>query len=270
MIGLALLGTIPAGCSKARTSAASIPPSRVGITPSEEDHSLSVGEYIARGMPTLEREWVAQDFEDAAQVLKRLAQEDSSRLPRFESVKSGALFARFANPENLTVLRDRSLPIKMRVGLLDEYLTGMKTILRVYIDALMRGQPTDREVIRMMGVLTRLTRLTYPLMYEFTATLPPDDPKMEARRAGIQQMREGTATMLQGWLLTLTERSHYRKEELLILCGYLKDDLPALFPELLPEAQTQVRNKLRQLGEQEKDPDLQKAIAELRDALPSP
>ena len=64
------------------------------------DHSLAPPIYIQKGLPANDRNWDAQDYLQAAQVLQALAGVDTTQLPRYGSPISGAVFARIVSHDN--------------------------------------------------------------------------------------------------------------------------------------------------------------------------
>ena len=76
---------------------ASVSPVRVEARPGveiPEDRSLSVAQYVARGLPDLENEWSSDEKDRASRLLSKLAAEDPSLLPRHGSDRSGVVFER--------------------------------------------------------------------------------------------------------------------------------------------------------------------------------
>jgi hypothetical protein len=65
------------------------------------DRSLTAEQYVARGLPTLELDWGAEETARALRLLEELAHEDPTLLPRFGSVRSGRVFDRIL-AESLT------------------------------------------------------------------------------------------------------------------------------------------------------------------------
>ena len=79
-----------------------------------KDESLSSLEYVRRGMPDNERLWTGQDMTRAFEILSTIAQQGPQQLPRYQSKRSGATFARFTSVENLGFFRDRTIPLGVR------------------------------------------------------------------------------------------------------------------------------------------------------------
>jgi hypothetical protein len=56
------------------------------------DRSITVAEYTARGLPSLDKEWSTTDVKQAWEVLQALYAEDPALLPRYRSARSGPVF----------------------------------------------------------------------------------------------------------------------------------------------------------------------------------
>jgi hypothetical protein len=56
------------------------------------DRSITVAEYTARGLPSLDKEWSTTDVKQAWEVLQALYAEDPALLPRYGSARSGPVF----------------------------------------------------------------------------------------------------------------------------------------------------------------------------------
>lgn len=63
------------------------------------DHSLTLDQYIALGMPKPEADWNADERSAARSILRKLAEQDPTQLPRFRSERSGALFEKLTQEE---------------------------------------------------------------------------------------------------------------------------------------------------------------------------
>lgn len=104
-----LFGTV--GCAEEsvpeRTEADSVLPdapadnTQLVAGPPSKDQSLTEEEYAALGMPTHDRLWSDAEMAKAASVLQTLGQNAPEHLPRFNSKRSGKVFARLAARENL-------------------------------------------------------------------------------------------------------------------------------------------------------------------------
>jgi len=63
------------------------------------DHSLTVEQYVDLGMPVSGVNWTADERSTARSILRKLASQDPTQLPRFRSKRSGALFEKLTREE---------------------------------------------------------------------------------------------------------------------------------------------------------------------------
>jgi hypothetical protein len=232
-----------------------------------EDRSLTVDEYVSRGVPAPDRPWSAQDYAAAIRVLRTIAAKDVLQMPRHESRTSGALFRRMCDKENLEPFKDRRLPIEQRLPALEPVQLALRELLVIYLKPAASGAAFDRENLEVMGMMLRLIPVQFALADEFLATLPKDDPKKEVRREAVASMRKGAATSVDGALLTLGQGKAYRASDLVRFAALVKESLPAALPSLPPDAQKEVPVRLQRLIEAEADPDLKAALKDLLAAV---
>jgi hypothetical protein len=81
---------------------------------SKEDLSLTEKEYQKMGMPVHNKIWTNDDYINANITLSSLKINNPSSLPRKQSKKSGALFSRIVNSENLSFADDTTLSLRFR------------------------------------------------------------------------------------------------------------------------------------------------------------
>jgi hypothetical protein len=105
------------------------------------------------------------------------------------------------------------------------------------------------------------------LIDEELPTLKPDDQNAAERKAGLEKVRNGLATMTAGALTTLTETTSYRTSERTRLLRYLQETLPAIVAHLSPAAQSETQVRIEALaGDQNLKP-LQPGLTELASAV---
>lgn len=112
------------------------------------DQSLPAADYITLGLPSYDRPWIGQDMAVAASKLQSLSPE---KLPRFNSSRSGQVFARIVARDNLNFFRTGSLPIEIRISSSLDYLGGISAIIKLYASAFMANKATGDDLIELMG-----------------------------------------------------------------------------------------------------------------------
>ena len=224
-----------------------------GVLP---DRSLTPEEYIRVGLPAHDRPWSGADMARAERVLSALAAKDPSQLPRYQSERSGAVFARIVADDNLGFSRNRSLPLEARMPDAMEYFRSSNAVTKLYAAALSTGAITGAELVELIGSTLRTSVVALQLIAEFLPTLDKNDPTYPVRMEGLQQFREGLAITVAGTLQTLTERNAYEAPALKRLLAYMQQTLPAILPELPAGSRLETVVRLRSFRDDEKMADL--------------
>ncbi|HVT18635.1 MAG TPA: hypothetical protein VHQ90_20950 [Thermoanaerobaculia bacterium] len=217
------------------------------------DRSLAPSEYIARGMPAHDRDWMSDDYERAAAVLKALAADDPATLPRRASSRSGLLFARMTSTRNLELLHTPGLDVQQRLGVAVPLFQELNEVLAVYVSASREDAVLDAELVDLLNLTLRATLDLVGIADAFFESLPRDDPKRKARLDGRDQMRAGMASIVDGSLTTLTEHGMYHSSELERLARGLQEVLPRLLPSLPPGARQEIPVRLERMISDEPD-----------------
>ncbi|MEX0717890.1 MAG: hypothetical protein WD066_14950 [Planctomycetaceae bacterium] len=258
-------GFSPSGVEAQEPSAKQAVPARA-VAAFPEDRSLTDVEYIRRGVPAHDRVWSAGDLQSALKALSEIAAQDPGLLPRFDSKRSGATFGRMTAAENLELLKDRSLPLAVRMPMGIATLETTGELTKLYLDGFARNAIGGVEMVELMGIMFRSAEAVVVLVDEFLPTLPPDDPDREVRQAGLEQMKRGMGTMIAGGLTTLTEDG-FSTADRIRLAGYLRETVPTIAGSLSKASQSEI---LRRLDDMTRDPKLKEvhpAIDELRKAV---
>ncbi|GEM_PF-1664335 len=88
---------------------------------SGKDHSIGNDEYIKLGMPDYRKKWNSDDYAEANITLGTLREKTPLSLPRKSSKKSGEVFARIINVENLAFAYDTAIPLNVRAYMIQHY-----------------------------------------------------------------------------------------------------------------------------------------------------
>src|SRR5262245_66468073 len=120
---LSLLFLIVAcGCGATPGTPPRPPDTGPGRPPISADPSLTPEEYLKAGVPAWEKPWSAEDMAAAARALSAVAEKDPRSLPRYQSERSGPLFARITAADNLDRFKDPSLPLDQRFPQSNDFL----------------------------------------------------------------------------------------------------------------------------------------------------
>ncbi|MFY0529913.1 hypothetical protein ACN28I_44355 [Archangium gephyra] len=103
--------------------------------PAVEDRSLGLEQYVELGVPSAEGSWDGEDYVLAAQALAAIAQKNPAELPRYQSTRSGPLFARLTAFENVDAIEKLEVAPLARVQLAGSVMEPVSQILMLYIGA---------------------------------------------------------------------------------------------------------------------------------------
>lgn len=191
------------------------------------DTSLNEPEYLAKGLPAIDRAWGAVEYGRAAQVLGAIAAESPSQLPRYESERSGAVFSRITTMQNMTVIADQSLLLETRLAEAVAQLKSLGEIMRIYVSAHQTGVTDYAEPFEIMGALFRRVSQAIPLAEESASELTKSDPTYKARTKGREQLKSDIVFSIDGAITTLNDRNipkPYRRRVL----RYLAESIPPI------------------------------------------
>lgn len=235
--------------------------------PVAPDHSLTAAQYIALGLPADDRVWVGSDYATAAEVLKKVGAEDPTRLPRYASKTSGAVFRRLASDENLEIVRNQALTIGQRMPEALAMMSNLSQILLLYANATSSAQTFDAELVELTREILSAATEVSALARQFLVTLPADDPSREAREQGFEKLKQGLAAIVTGALTSLTEHDGYRTSELLRLAEAMETAVPTLLPQLPSGAQAEIPVRLHKMIAEEPDEALRGKLLRIEAAL---
>jgi hypothetical protein len=233
------------GCS--RTSSKTQAPIRTE-TDVLPDRSLALEEYIRAGIPAANKPWSAIEMSAAATALSALAEKDPNTLPRYESDRSGPLFARITSADNLAYFRDRSIPLDQRFPGGGEFFLALHNIFKLYSNAFLHHAISDSEIVEIMGTEFRATVVIIELYKEFVPTLSRNDPKYMNRMAGVAKVKLGMTTMVIGALQTLAETRNLRPTQMKRLLTYMQETFPLIISELVPGPASEILARIKSMS----------------------
>lgn len=113
----------------------------------KNDHSLTPEEYHKLGMPDHKNVWVLDDYFKSTVTLGSLKINNLLSLPRKDSEKSGAVFSRLVNKDNLAFVNDTTLPLHTRAYLIQQFARFPGQLYQLYTDSLKVKQYYNHELI---------------------------------------------------------------------------------------------------------------------------
>jgi len=112
-----------------------------------QDKSLTLSEYRELGVPDFQKEWSAENYSDAFYVLSRIKWDKFYGLPMKGSEKSGPLYSRLTNLNNLTFLKSESISIHDKAKLMLDYIQVGEDLIDLYRNPLSEQQYYQVELI---------------------------------------------------------------------------------------------------------------------------
>ena len=176
-------------------------------------------------VPDANHPWTPEDYRAAATAWTNAP---AGTLPRRGSGAAGEMFARLVNPENLASLSVPTTPLPTRLALSLAYADGASKLLAIYLTAFNKGEPLGPEVLALSAHVCAVAAAEWSLVDVFQKGLDKSAPDYETRMKGLDRMREGTATVISGVLVTLTETDAYGKDALTVFANQLQATFPAL------------------------------------------
>ncbi len=221
-------GVAPAQVAPAPAKTAADVAKEDAAVPVSEDRSLDPAVYSASNLPDPNAPWSPQEYATAAEVLGGLARQNRLFLPREDSERSGAVFARLMARENFEGLTPQAA---------NDYLQVLPRFFALYAPA-SDGAAFPREQVRWAELMLWLyPRALHALAEGHKAGVVPEQPLTQQRAIAVGVVR-GAAHML-------TEIQRYRSADRTLLESSLASAEPELRPELSKEQADQVAETLQ-------------------------
>lgn len=113
----------------------------------KSDLSLTPEEYHKLGMPDHKNVWGLDDYFKSTVTLGSLKISNLLSFPRKDSEKSGAVFSRFVNKENLAFVIDTTIPLHSRAYLIQQFARFPSQLYQLYTDSSKVKQYYNHELI---------------------------------------------------------------------------------------------------------------------------
>ena len=160
------------------------------------DHSLGLEEYLELGMPDYNRVWGLEDYSTAFYVLNTLKFERPHALPNRESERSGLLFSRMINIENLAFLQDDSLPLWAKADMIKWFVNTLMELKVVYTIVGEEKQYYARELMDIDIFRVSVSHKMLELGQLINESDDPSDVAMQADYPHIRMMYVGILSEL--------------------------------------------------------------------------
>ncbi len=199
-------------------------------------------DYVAAGLPSIDHTWTIDEHEAAGAALAKAVEGHRERLPHLGGAKSGAVFARIAEPT--PTARDVVLDPKTDFIVHARRFETTNLISKLYtVDPLAAA---TADYLALYGVLLHETVELDRTADPFLALYPAGDPTREARLGGLATMRRGWGEMLLGGLMICAD-IRVAEPVRIALAKQIAAVLPVVFAKLEPTAQQSIRGQLTTL-----------------------
>lgn len=185
----------------------------------------------------------------AAKLITQISKRNPSQLPRYQSPKSGMLFDRIVNKQNLELLRNPLLPAEARFPQVATFMEGANGINVAYLSGLVSQSTGDDEMTELSGLILRTSVVMIEWVDEFVPTLDPKNPTYAARMKGLDTMKSGLANVMQGSIQQISEPESWKPEPLGRFIAYMDETFPVIIKILTPNSRKETLLKLKKLSD---------------------
>lgn len=177
---------------------------------------LTNNTYCQGIAPSISKEWTSHAYVELSNYLDDLS---SSEYPTLSS--KGDLFHKTINSISQPILQNQDLSLDLRMQQAINLHTAVNQILMKYNNAYVAGIDYSTELSYLLGLSLSVSTQVISVVEEFIQTLDPSNEKYEAQLEGLKMMRNGTATQLDGALISLAETHAFSNEERKIMATYI-------------------------------------------------
>jgi len=176
-----------------------------------EDLSLDAEAYKKLGMPEHKTVWTNKEYSDANITLSGLIIDYPLSLPRKNSKKSGALFNRFVNEENLSFVNNETTPLHMRAYRIQDFETLQSRMEQIYAVETEEEKYYKEELISL-----KIYRLcVHEKMLELAWKINSSDEEADINlQPGMQTVKENFLKLMAGLLEEQVKLKEYNLKDL--------------------------------------------------------
>jgi hypothetical protein len=216
--------------------------------------------FLEAGIPAASRTWSGPDYERALAVLI----DGKVPLPRLADPQGAALLRRMTSTENLSLQRDKSLLLSVRLVDFLQVQQGAGRLLSLYASA--KNGDYRPELARIMAFVLYSSAQGVDLIEEQMKRLARDETHA-AGTEGLKEANKGMTSVFVGAEEMLAEKNGFSAEDLSVVLDAMAGTLPRIKTGFPPDVRIELRKKLEADKAQfKKDEDakrLDQMIAEL-------
>lgn len=193
--------------------------------------------FLEAGIPAATRQWSGPDYARALEILTA----GKVPLPRFDDPQGAALLRRMTSTDNLSLQRDKSVPLTGRLQDFLQVQQGAGNLLSLYLVA--KEGDYRPELAHTAAFLLHASAQGVDLVEEMVPMLPKDE-QYATRMEGRKKMDEGMTSIFVGAEQMLAEQNGFSADDLSVLLDAMADTLPRLKKCFPPDARIELRKKL--------------------------
>jgi hypothetical protein len=213
-----------------------------------EDGSLPNDRYVELGFPAYDRRWDGPDMAEAAARLRALAAQHPEQLPRFENPKSGQMFARLVDPENLKFVQSSEFTFDVRLPLLLGYLKSLIAIDHTYASAAAAKKVGGDDVVEILAAGLKAAQCVIDLSDQWPATFSHDAARRGLRTEALNWSRVDLAEIAEAGITSLVDEQNLTVTARSRVAAELCQTLPSLLPKLTAASQVKIARRLEKLA----------------------
>jgi hypothetical protein len=198
----------------------------------KKDHSLKPEEYIRLGMPDQKKVWTNDDYASCNITLSSLKMNYPLSLPRKSSKKSGTVFSRMVNVENLNFIYDTIFPLRIRAYAIQYYPRFQTEMEQMYSVKIKDKNYYSEELAAIHVFGLQVT----DKMLELAATInnSGDDDALSIKD-GMEAVKYNYIKLIQRLLNELTQTDQYPARGLELLSKAILNSLSKNYEWMTPK-----------------------------------
>lgn len=243
------------------------------VATAQADESFSMESYRSLGVPPADKVWGNEEYRKAVDVL---LQEPVRSLPRFESKRSGAMFARIIATENLLpaggyqTIVDRGPEATQAAFIrMTDYMEPLTKLRDYYLQKGEVKQPYGKEVVRLSFFMVQSARAVVDLTEAFISTLPEQKRMASSTVDSKNRLREGLRQLILRSIEMLGEEESYDDADLEFLAEGLRQDLPMIAGYFNAAQVKSLRVQIATLSDKHRSPKVRASLQRLNDQMES-
>jgi len=210
----------------------------------DKDLSLSPGEYQEIGLPDPNKTWDFNDYSEACVVLSNIKSLKPYALPKKESRKSGVIFDRIINPENLQFLQDDQLSLNEKAYRIQNYIQVQGCFVTAYTDLNAQEQYYNQELIDLYIFGLTIAQDMLDLGNLINESVEEKDVEIQY---GYESIRNMYITMVL-YVLRNQQKSHFfREDDLIRLSDFIYDTVLINRKWMQDNAVADIRNEVQKV-----------------------